>query len=181
MISARRVCAVLIIAVVETTHAAHAQPFPALEVKGIKLGMTRSEIVTAYPEWLCRDRACGGKGTPTSGFSTVAGVRVEFVSVFFDDADKLVRLMITVPTSGAFTIAAAFKDKYGMPVVTEAAYQTRGGVKATQFVHTWQQTGSTLRLTSPASRIDQANLTLFDEAYLLSQAKKLKAEAAKDL
>ena len=181
MSQARRVCIVVFIAVAESTSAAYAQPFPPLEIKGIKLGMTRGEIVTAYPEWICRERACGGKGTPTSGFSTVAGVSVEFVSVFFDDADKVVRLMVTVPTSGAFPIASALKDKYGMPSITESAYQTRGGAKATQFVHTWQQSGATLRLTSPASRIDQANLTLFDEAYLLNRAKKMQSDAAKDL
>ncbi|MFO0325601.1 MAG: hypothetical protein ACK50D_11455, partial [Burkholderiales bacterium] len=67
------------------------------------------------------------------------------------------------------------------PKVTESPYQTRGGARTQQFTYLWQEKGATLRLVNPASRIDQATLTLFEDAFMVEQAQKLKAEAAKDL
>lgn len=182
---ARRIALVVFIAVVESTNAARAQAGAgstiALEIKGIKLGMPRTEIVSTYPQWVCTTNACGSRGTPTSGFSTIAGVAVDFVSVTFNDKDQVARLHITLSSTGAQAVGMALTEKYGKPKVTEAPYQTRGGAKTQQFTYLWQDKGATLRLVNPASRIDQAALTLFEDAFMVEQAKKLQAEAAKDL
>lgn len=182
----RRVTVLVFIAVVESTNAAYAQQqtlasIPALELKGVRLGMDKAELLAANPQWVCTDRACGGRGLSSTTLATVANVKVEFVSATFDNQDKVARLHITIPTSGANVVASALTDKFGPPKTSESPYQTKGGARTVQVTHVWQQGVATLRVLSPGPRIDQATITLFDSAWLAEQAKKSKSEAAKDL
>jgi hypothetical protein len=170
---------VMLVAVASISEAAIASD--VFSIKGNSLGMSRATITGNNPQLRCIEVTCFASGATLGELATIATAPVKQYSVRFDDAGDAVRISLVIDMRGAFAVASALKEKYGPPTTESSPYATRGGLKTTRTTHTWAKGGQTMRFTAPGSKIDEANLVLTDDAYMLEAAKKLQKEAAKDL
>lgn len=161
------------------------QALPAdLEIKGVRVGMTKAELQAAHPGLNCDALCYHSARSPRNhvkSLETVAGVSVS--SWWFNfTGDKLTRSYATFAASAGAVVTLAFTEKFGKPTnVENGEFRTAGGLTGAKVTTTWAEGDSVVVITYPSGKISEAKIEIFSKAARDAEVEAFKSKAKKDL
>jgi hypothetical protein len=124
----------------------------------------------AASRWL-GDRGC-------AGMFLLGGARISAVYGF--RGDRFVRVLLSFRTVDYDQVAAAFRERYGLPTSEyDEPYQIQGGLKTTNRISRWMGTTVSIELRRLSTKVTEGGARLATMAEL-EESTRLKREQTKD-
>lgn len=176
----------------------------ALDLKGLKPGMTLAEVRAIVPSLdqlcegqkplpngstLCPYFPLGGqigklRGSNVPALNTFANHEIKNMGIFHD-GERLVLVMVTLDGAAFDDLHEALAAKFGKPFASDkSTVQNRMGASFDQVQTLWTAGDTFLRIKKRASKLDEMLLTLGSQSGTEERAEKKKEHArsnAKDL
>jgi hypothetical protein len=183
-VSAARIAAIALALVASV---AHADGDPAVEFKGIALGIGESRLRDAFPFFQCRnanpalaDRTCvADPATRAPAFAEIGGAPLrEIIATFLDD--RLAQLAITYDPDDYPRVEDALAAKLGPPSIKDVNVINRRGATIHNAVARWSLPSGIVENRRYGVTLDKASLTLSSPSFTIeSQRRQLEAYKAK--
>jgi len=142
--------------------ASFVSPAQAQEVKGITMGMDRTEVEKLYPQ--------GVEGI------TVGGISSAYASIAYDGNDKVESFSFFFDSGDFFKVMDAVKTKYPKIKCVTSTVQNGYGASFEQV----KCDQGTLHLTRFSGKITEGSLMMFSPSLIAGQA-KLNSKKASDI
>lgn len=156
-----------------------------LEVKGVRPGMAKAELVAAHPYLTCHPGECYFVRTPPQGgasLSTIAETRVNQWWFKFSPDERLTRSHAVLHASAGSLITSAFTEKFGKPTTSETSeFRTAGGLTAAKVTTRWVDSDTVLSITYPSGSINEMRVEIYSKQAFDAEIAATKAKAKKDL
>lgn len=155
-----------------------------LAIKGIKLGMTREELISLNPGLdctpVCRYRRTQNVDVPT--LQTLGAEPVESWWFEFSSDNKLMSADAKLNSRSGPSILTAFTEKFGKPSTSEASeFKTAAGYKGPKQTNTWVRGDTLIAVIFPHGKITDMTVTIYSKSVREEQIKSRQERAKKDL
>ena len=158
--------------------------FGEFELKGIRLGMTKDELVTAHPGLDC-SLVCyytRGRSKSARSLDTLGGAPVKTWDFKFNSEGKLASGYAILHASSGATITAALTEKFGKPAsVEEGEFKTAAGYKGPKVTTTWVEGDNIITFANPSGKIDEMRVEIYSKVQREAEIEAFKARSKKDL
>jgi len=154
------------------------------DIKGVKIGMTREELIAAHPGLNC-DVACFHAETPSrrvKTLETLAGARVSAWWFKFSPDGKLKSSNVTLGASSGPVVTSAFIEKFGKPTTAETSeFRTAGGYSGPKQETTWVDGDTVIMVAHPYSKIIEMKVEIYSKTQRDADVEAFRAKSKKDL
>lgn len=154
------------------------------DIKGVKIGMTRDELVAAHPGLNC-DALCFYSDTPSrraKTLETLAGARVNSWWFKFAPDGKLKSSYVILGASSGPVVTSAFIEKFGKPTTAETSeFKTAGGYSGPKQETSWVDGDTVISVAHPYSKITEMKVEIYSKTQRDADVEAFRAKSKKDL
>lgn len=155
------------------------------EIKGVRIGMTKEELVAAHPGIDC-GVLCFHSSMPSSSHAktleTLAGARVNSWWFKFAPDGKLKSSYAILGSSSGPVVTSAFIEKFGKPTAAETGeFKTAAGYSGPKQETSWVEGDTVISVTHPYGKITEMKVEIYSKTQRDADVEAFRAKSKKDL